>query len=719
MQSNPIDKTPQRLTLSCKMPNSTHHTKVEELVVLTAYYAVLVAFLVASFFPQYRLWGVNWWAYFPGYIPFVLFVIGVVAPIVMQLVLRRSKSDVVNDRASADRSGKYFIIVSCLTVLYGFAFYLLRARTHFLGDGYQILSVLTSDNPFVKPTERGEALVHLWVKSLVGDTGGASTLLSYRIVSISAGVLFLIVIAWVSKRLFDRTIDRVLFWLGLASSGYMLLFFGYVENYSLFVLSVAVYSLLGLLVVKDKINRWLILPVVALPIFFHVLGVTLIPSVVYLLVANSRVGDFLSKLSRKTKLVMGAITVVILVSLFHYFYSTHYFFRFALVPLIENRFTVEGYTLLSPKHLLDYLNLLILLLPGLPLVVAVLLLLPLKKIFKQREYRYLVVLVLSTLGAVFIFDPKLGMPRDWDLFSFSGVPLTIFSYYFLLNTRSKSRRRPGARIGLLSVFLGFLSLFPRAGSQAVEDISVAHVMNYIDLDKARNMPVRVVLFDYYKEFGKQDKTAFLKRQWRDELLEDDMLVKAFSLLEQNQVRPAISLLNQLLGRNPGIATAWGHLGEAYLLLNRYDSALMFLNISEGMNPYNPVVHYNLGFAYYAKTEYEKAKRYYLRALEIDTLLLEPLLGLAYVYTKLDQQDKYIDILLRIGARDDAPVQVLQKLGNYYLQQGQYRPAAETYQRALQKGLDSAYVNQLTETYPQLLQHLFQQTGLPGSLDDNH
>jgi hypothetical protein len=40
-------------------------------VIFAAYYAVLVAFLVASFFPEHRLWSVNWWAYFPGYVPFV------------------------------------------------------------------------------------------------------------------------------------------------------------------------------------------------------------------------------------------------------------------------------------------------------------------------------------------------------------------------------------------------------------------------------------------------------------------------------------------------------------------------------------------------------------------------------------------------------------------------------------------------------------------------
>jgi tetratricopeptide (TPR) repeat protein len=678
------------------------HEPVRQSVIFIAYYAVLIAFLVASFFPQYRLWGVNWWAYFPGYVPFVLFAIGAVAPIVMQLVLRRGESDVGNDRSSANGGGKYFIIVCCLTVLYALAFYLLRARTHFLGDGYQILSKIASDNVFIKPTEQGEILVHVWVKSFIGGVAETSALLSYQIVSISAGVLFLVTVAWVSKRLFERNIDRILFWLGLTSSGYMLLFFGYVENYSLFVLSVATYSLMGLLVIKGKINRWLVLPFVALPIFFHILGVTLIPSAIYLLVANSKLGNVVAGLNKKTKLLMGVITVVIFLSLFYYFYSTSYFFRFAFVPLFDNRFTVEEYTLFYGKHLLDYLNLLLILLPGLLLVVVTLLFSPVREVFQQREYRYLMILVFSTLGAVFILDPKLGMPRDWDLFSFSGVPLAILSYYLLLNIRSKYRL--GSQIVFLAVLLGLLSLFPRVGSQAVENISVTHLMNYIDLDKARSLPVRAVLIGYYRKLGKQDTANQLTQRWSDELIENNMLLKSLDLLKQNQVKPAISQLEQLLKRNPGMATAWARLGEGYLLLGENDSALKFLSFAEGMNPYNPAALFNMGFAYYAKKEYEKAERYFLRASEIDGHLLEPLLGLAYVYdAQLGQQDKYIDILLRAGSRDDAPVQFIQKLGNYYLQGGQYQLAAETYERALRKGMDSSYFEMLIEEYPQLRQ----------------
>ncbi|MCK4461803.1 MAG: hypothetical protein KAW46_08350, partial [candidate division Zixibacteria bacterium] len=123
-------------------------------------------------------------------------------------------------------------------------FYFLRARTHFLGDGYTLLSSLATDQATaMKIREYGESLLHIWLENLIGGDGQAAALLSYQIISIAAGLLFVIVTALFASKLFERTADRVLFLLGVCTGGYMLLFFGYVENYSLFVLSVLVYTL--------------------------------------------------------------------------------------------------------------------------------------------------------------------------------------------------------------------------------------------------------------------------------------------------------------------------------------------------------------------------------------------------------------------------------------------------------------------------------------------
>jgi len=677
------------------------HATVRLSLILAAYYSVLVAFLVASFFPEHRLWGVNWWAYFPGYVPFVLFAIGAVAPIVMQLVLRRGKSDVDEDRVSADRSSKYFIIVFCLTVVYGLAFYLLRAKTHFLGDGYTALSSLASDNPLVKPRGLGEGLLHVWVKSAIGGDTETAALLSFQAISISAGVLFLVVVALVSKWLFDQTINRVLFWLGLASSGYILLFFGYVENYSLFVLSVAVYSLMGLLVVKGIINRWLILPVVALAIFFHAMGVTLIPSAVYLLVANSKLGNTLAGLNRKTKLLMGTITVVILVTLFYHYYSTDYFFRFAFVPLFENRFTVEGYTLFSVKHIVDYLNLLILLLPGLPLVVATLLFSPMQKVFRQREYRYLMVLMLSTLGAIFILDPKLGMPRDWDLFSFCGIPLVVLSYYILLDYYKDKKQY--LAILTLAILVGFLSLIPRVISQTSTQVSLAHFKDYLRLDKRKNRSARLLLINHYERLGDEAAAQLEIEKTMRDFPEKQHINRARAFFKQRRFVEAINWCEKALKTDPVCFDAYVIAGVCFLESDKNDIAQTLLEIADGLNPYNPIVLNNLGTTYLRKGEFRRAEKVLIQSVKYDPGFDKPLYSLANLYVYRGDIDKSFTYFEKLESIEGVPADYFRTLGDNYLEKGYFDRAARAYQCALQTGLDSIYVKKLIEKYPQLRQ----------------
>ncbi len=198
------------------MTNSNYHTKTGDRLVLAGYYGALVLFLLASFFPQYRGWGINWWAYFPGYVPFVLFAIGAVAPVVVRGVLRGGRSDVDDDRASADGSGKYFLIVFCLTAVFALAFYLLRARTHFLGDGYQLLSLLADQVCSAKAWDKGTSLINNGFFSLLWGEPEARALLVYRVVSIASGIGMLIATGLLSWFLFDRNSRRLIFFLGLA-----------------------------------------------------------------------------------------------------------------------------------------------------------------------------------------------------------------------------------------------------------------------------------------------------------------------------------------------------------------------------------------------------------------------------------------------------------------------------------------------------------------------
>jgi tetratricopeptide (TPR) repeat protein len=668
--------------------------------ILAFYYLTLLVFLVASFLPQYRLWGLSIWAYLPSYAPFLLFGLGAAMPIIVRYASPHGLAKSGAGRPVPTDNMRYLIISACLAVWYGLVFWLLRVRTHFLGDGLTSLSYLASDNPLFKTRELGETLIHIWLKSALGGNPKQSALLSFQIISIAAGMMFLILAVLTARSLFDRTRDRFLFVAGTASGGYMLLFFGYVEYYSMFVMSVAAFSLIGLLIVKGKLNRWIIVPVLGLATFFHVLGLTLAASAVYVLMVNSGIGKRLSQLSRKTKVLSVILAAVMAAAVFSYYYRTSYFFQFAFVPLIENRFTADSYTLFSVKHLLDFLNLLMLLLPALPFFFVALLFLPIKSLTRRREYRFLGVLLLSVLAAAFIFDPKMGMPRDWDLFSFAGIPLALSFYFVILDNRE--RISAYVEIGILSIVLGIFSLSARVVTHNVFEASVAQFEHYIASDKNKCAKGRSFLMNYYYDTGDPAKAEIEKAKWYAEVPEKGLFMNAFSLRERNVVQ-AMALFRRITEMNPVWQDAWVNLASCYFDMRNFDSAIFFTKIALGINPYDRFSWNNLGAAYMYVEDYASAEKALLRSISLDNANLEPHTNLITLYSTLYRPDKLFRYLQKAATKKDSPAIVFQKLGDYYLNKTEFQKAAETYSVALQKGLDSTYVQQLLESHPQLRQ----------------
>ena len=102
----------------------------------TVYYLMLLVMLIASFYPAFRVWGFNHWAYYPSYVAIVLFCVGAVLPFAIS---RFRFGEDSGDSEDAKRKSKYLAVSAILIFFYAAMFYLLRAETHFLGDGYLLL----------------------------------------------------------------------------------------------------------------------------------------------------------------------------------------------------------------------------------------------------------------------------------------------------------------------------------------------------------------------------------------------------------------------------------------------------------------------------------------------------------------------------------------------------------------------------------------------------
>ncbi|MEW6412037.1 MAG: tetratricopeptide repeat protein [Candidatus Zixiibacteriota bacterium] len=655
--------------------------------VFAAYYLTLTTFLTASFFPQYRLWGLNHWAYFPDSVPVILFGVGAILPLVAYQLSRR-------------KLRLNYTIATVLAILVmAVLFYFMRDRTHFEGDGYQVLTLLAEESPVVKLSNFGETLIHRALYNIIGGGGADQALITYQSLSCLAGLGLCLFIAYASRRLFEGTTDRALFLLGMISGGYMLLFCGHVENYSFFVASVGVFALTGLMASGGRISKWFVLPPLLLAIFFHVFGVSLAPAAFYLLVNDTKGWRQLSHRGPVFKTTMVLVAAVVALALLWYFYNVSHYFRLALVPLWKNRFTVDGYTFFAPKHLADIVNLILFSLPAMLLILIVILLTPGRKSFRNPAHTFLLVMVLSTVAVAAIFNPRLGMPRDWDLFSFVGIPLVVGGYYLLIKNARRVRYYPA--IVSMAVALGFLSLVPRAVGQTSVQIATSRAFDSAMLDMKRNIFMLLKMHDYFWKRGDYERSPLLYFEWERHYPEWEMVQTGLRLREQGRTDQAMAAFRGAIKHNPLMASAYLNLGSCHLAQGHPDSAIANLEIAEGLNRYDPQIWRELGMAYLAERQYGRAEESFTKSIALDPDDMQTYAGLLQTYQLGGATREYLDLLYQLASRPDAPYFVFQKLGDHFVSRGSYSHAAAQYRTALAKGMPEQEYELIRQRYPQM------------------
>ncbi len=661
------------------------------------YCFMLALYLLAAFFPESRVWGLNIWAYFPMWVPLVLLVVGLFA---LELTARLKFAGPDRQEAKPGPAAiSYGVFSIAVTVVLGLAFYLLRARTFFFGDGYQVLVHLATDNIIVKPSSLGTVIVVRWLKSVIGGDAMAAALFSYQAVAVFSGLCFTIAAVLVSRRLFERNADRILFLSGLVSGGYMLLFFGHVEYYALFAATVGVFTLLGLLAAQRKLAAWWLIPVTALSVCWHVFGVVLVPAAAYLLVIDTRLGRSVTRIRWKTKkmllLLLAGLPGAIV---FFYFLSHSLYFRFALVPLVAHRFTPDGYTLFSLAHMVDFVNLLLLMAPGLLVLLVMLSELPLKQMSERVDYCYLTILALSALGAAFVVDPKLGMARDWDLLAFCGIPVVTLMYFAVLD--GGRRLRHGRVVCVLAIVLGFVALFPRALWLTDDSVSVAHFEDYLRQDRLRNRNSWIHLVNFHKEQGDTARAEDAFRRWKTGFPEELMIARANELYyKENNLPQTMVLLHRILDINPTYADAYDFLGFCHIHLNQYDTAVALLRIADGLMPYRTTTLTNLGTAFVRRGDYAEAENAYLEAVALDPANLQAVYSLARLYRTTGRMNKYREYLERAAATDGAPEQIIKELITVCLTYGDTERAAQLLRNTPAVTVDTVFMARMRKIYP--------------------
>lgn len=670
------------------MPAATE-THPARLPILFAFLVTAALTVTASYLPHGRIWGLSIWAYFPSWLPAAVAVI-----LLFWAILARRIG-----RNSLDLSSTFYLNTALATIALFFAsFIFFRTQTHYLGDGYALLDFLASDQPLIKNRNWLESWVRLFVRDLLGGRSAEHALSAFQVVSWAGGALFAILAAVWSRRLIQQPLHATLFMLGLMTGGFVLMFFGYVENYSLFIPCVLWFALSGLGVAKGKNRPWWILLLLVAAVALHIFGITLLPAAVYLILSHDPVAKRLQKLPAVLR--WGSLTVVLVVAaaLFTYFWSTDQFFRYAFVPIVHDRVTVEGYTMFSVAHLLDIVNLLLILVPGL-LVLLVALLID-RPPFRNRDTRFVGLLILSTVGAAFIFDPKLGMPRDWDLFAFCGVPTAVGLYYLVL---TYSRAATARMASFAAIGLGVCALAGRVATQQSEEIAAARFEQYSSLDSKKNMNFRKLVVDYYEQSGDMERAAIALKQFHDTYPEWDLNRQGLYYLDQGDVAAAIPLFRAAIDENPVFTAAYSNLAMAYAQASNLDSAETMAEIARGFNPLGPRIATTLGQIALRRNQVDLAEQYFLEAQEHAPDDVSPLIGLAMVARVRGDDTEYASRMVKTLRFDRVPVPPLRGFANFLASHGQYAAAVRVYQKAVDNGMSETDYLSLLSSNPPLKQ----------------
>jgi tetratricopeptide (TPR) repeat protein len=648
---------------------------------LIAYCLTVLVFFAGSFFPESRTWGFNSWsAFLPGNSYYLLGAI-----LIIGLALWWwSRS--IGDGLGRLSGRTYWILAGAVTLISVAALYFLRNATHFLGDGYTLIALLVQDNPYIKARNFGGQALPYAVTFLFGERTDATVRQAYQIVSIASGALFVPLAFVYARRLFESRGRALLFALGVCAGGYSLQFFGYVEDYSVLLVLVLGVILSGLAALQNGHRRWLPLVFVLIATVFHVFGLVLLPAALYVLLRDTAPAERIMRWHRKVRWGIVAAILLAGTTAFFYLYETSYSFRFRFVPLWPDYFTADGYWLLSVSHIADLLNLLAFLIPCVAVLFFALGRSQWREYWSYSESSFMTLAIAASLFIVIFIDPKLGMPRDWDLMAFAAVPIMVLLFRIVLFEYAKSPAKGGVSAALLAALLSVAVLGSTVVMLTDAEIGLERFKFFLMQDRCKGRPGYHTLTAYLSERGRIAEAEQMRERFQTVYIERDYLTESEDAASEKNWGGALRAGQRARDINPIFYTTYQAIGFSYSRLYRPDSALVNHKIADALRPNDAMNLHGMGLAYAGKKQYDKAKELLWRATLVDTTYYKALVDLMASYVAIRDRDSLRMCLDLIIARPDSPADMFKGLSKQLTALGYddlaRRAAAEAAKRAV-------------------------------------
>jgi tetratricopeptide (TPR) repeat protein len=679
---------------------------------------IIVIHFIASFFPKGRIWGINQWAYFPSWITFPVtflallfflpsfnrFVLNIIKALISPLFRRMQKKRHI-----------WYLIFS---LLFFILFWLLRTRTHFLGDGYQILSNVETRHLAIKWTEFLESFLHLKVFNLAKSLFNPDVETVYALLSCLAGSIFVFLSFLFADFLgkngaqlkIPPLAGKILIFLILISMGSIQLFFGYAEHYTFLFLSIFGFLFLSILYIvenpafdgegnhEDSSRMKLIFPILTflLAFLFHVSALYLLPSLFFLFLVTIEK----SKFQRGKRLLLGILALFLAVIIFLGYKRYSWSVPPLFVPLVHGRYSGPGYTLFSLPHLLDFFNQQLLVSPvGLILILAFLIC-KRRFFFVNRTSQFLLIVALSQLLFNFLMDPALGASRDWDLFSAVGLGYTILGLYLLLGFLKDKLKFE--YLATILVVTSLYSTIPWIALNSCAPKTIERFRNLLSIDPKKSQNGHFVLFKYFMTLGQKEEAEKENQAQREVLPELPLIAEGRNFFVEGELDSAEAKFLLAKEIAPGLATVHNDLGMVYFAKRDLSKAEIEYKEAIKLASFVADPYLNLGNLYMVRGDMDGALKLYKKAIFLKIQYPEAYYNLGHIYYLKHMLDKAEDLFIKTLKLNSNFADAYMGRGDIYKERGKFQEAIKMYQSAIQLKPDLANAHlRLGMTYLQM------------------
>jgi tetratricopeptide (TPR) repeat protein len=470
-----------------------------------------------------------------------------------------------------------------LLPLYGVLLYLLRVRTHFLGDGGVWMNILLGGDidPFSEPLS-----ARAWgvFRDIARAAGWPMNDATFAILPVLCGVASA-ALAWL---LLEEALPgvsrkrRAIAWALFLTMGFTQIYYGYVESYPIASVAIMGYLWLALRHARGADSPWLLGAALALAVGFHLIAIVLYPS--YVVAVVRHVGTPGAKAAR----LVAPLALAPLVLTAAGMRPSQWLRPFETVASAAG--TAGGVTLTRPypilslHHATDIANALLLVAP-VPLLMG--LAWALEKRGRIRPGRpateVLAAAAVAGLAALFVLVLPVAPAQDWDLTAVLILPAAVAAI-----VAAQVLDAPRVRASSL-IALSAASLLAFVAVNAAEEPSIARYKVLLAPD--------AIVSAYGRGYGH----SMLSEFYEDRGALDSALVYAHLALRSEPTNPRY----------------W--LREGTILYNqkRYDEAIPKLEESIRRGTSRVAAHYNLGLAFARTHRYADAAAEFRTAMAMD------------------------------------------------------------------------------------------------------